>query len=243
MVRGEYTETTQNGGKEYPRGEDNKYYARQDIYIAGYEEDDAPTLRVAGNLNDEDGEGTIWVWAEEAAHCVTGKQFAKNGKRGSSPSVGAFRNAQDDVTTQNNTGGYLSAEFVDGNMSNIFWTGIKGGRKVILRKVDEEYKPMSEPTFTIYKGASTSPYQVGETPLENLPIKANGVFYIGDLPYGWYIIEENDPPRYFYVAVTPSGTYGTLVQTGEEWTDQKGGYVNRLDAQVAAQALYDAKNQ
>ena len=65
-----------NGGEDYIR-------PRQDIFIAGYDEKDAESLVLTGDLVQE-GEssggsplaaGSIWVWAENSLHHKSGMQF------------------------------------------------------------------------------------------------------------------------------------------------------------------------
>ena len=112
---------------------------------------------------------------------------------------------------------------------------IKGSRRVILRKIDNTYASLSGKTFTIYKGSATTPYQPkGENPLENLQSGSSGCFWIGDLPYGWYIVEEGASGPYFYIVVTESGNYGT---------DFVGGYGERTDAENDAAAKYNEMKQ
>ena len=111
----------------------------------------------------------------------------------------------------------------------------EGERKVILRKVSSaDYSPIVGPTFTVYKGSSTTPFTVkhddGTTEiLKNLPALSSGVFWIGDLPYGWYIVKETAPARYFYIVVTESGVY-------EKHAVE---FVTIAAAQAAAEAKYN----
>ena len=117
-----------------------------------------------------------------------------------------------------------------GRRDTKYWSGVSGSRKVILRKVDESYTSYTAASFTVYKGTATSPYQPkGEQPLTGLTPGDSGCFWIGNLPFGWYVIEENES-AYFYVAVTAKGTYN-----GPE---DPGG-TTRPDAETAAKELYE----
>ena len=105
---------------------------------------------------------------------------------------------------------------------------------MILRKVDESYTSYtaaSGVSFTVYKGTATSPYQPkGEQPLTGLAPGNSGCFWIGNLPFGWYVIKEDDSGPFFYVVVTAKGTYN-----GPE---DPGG-TTRPDAETAAKELYE----
>ena len=117
----------------------------------------------------------------------------------------AFRNARDDEVTLNNTGEPLTG--VDGEVSNwIYWSGSKGSRRVILRKVNDGYTALSGATFDVCRGTGTTPYVIrtknadGTISLESLDhshliSKESGVFWIGDLPYGTYTIREIYAPQ------------------------------------------------
>jgi hypothetical protein len=120
---------------------------------------------------------------------------------------------------------------------------------VILRKVDSTYESVKDMTFIVYKGSSTTPYinrdgttrtQLGgtqistEVPVEPMKSLDSGVFWIGKLPYGWYIIEETSlsPSTYFYLVVTANGIF--------EGPEAAGGTTDRSAAETAAAALYTA---
>ena len=61
----------------------------------------------------------------------------------------------------------------------------------------------------------------------------SGVFWVGELPYGWYIVEETNPRKFFYLVVTANGTFGG--------PDAAGGFEARTGAEGAAKDLYDSK--
>jgi hypothetical protein len=112
----------------------------------------------------------------------------------------------------------------------------------VLRKVYGTARtPQSDKSFSIYKGTSETPYKPkGESRLTGLTSKSSGVVWIGELPYGWYIIEEDSPEKYFYIVVTESGVYGTL---DSDNNDMVGGYESRVDAQNAAKQKYNSLKQ
>ena len=178
-------------------GSDQLTQAIQDIYIAGYfnsveDNTDAASLWVDGNIGS--GEGSIWVWAEESPRYLADKQFAKitSGASVSTDSLKAFRNARDNATTRNESSDYLYGFMKSGDTANVYWYYLEGERKVILRKVlSDGFTPVSDPAlkFTILKGSSTEAFKVtlpdnSTQTLENLPLMASGVFWIGVLPYG-----------------------------------------------------------
>ena len=204
-----------NGGEEvYQDGK-----IRQDIYLAGTG-NVLNMLDVTGKI--ESGEGSIWVWLEDEKHYKVQTQFAKffdpvTGQVGTALSdeeqestMKAFRNARDDETTENGTDSWLYGTDEGETEGYIYWNDSSGSRRVILRKADTGYGPLSGRSFTVYKGSATAAYTPkGETNvLSGLPSWDNGVFWIGDLANGWYIIQKADPAKYFYLVVDDSGVYG-----------------------------------
>ena len=215
-----------NGGKSYTR-------ARQDIYIAGYagaeESKNAASLFVNGDITS--GAGTIWVWAEDSPHYKTLQQFAVVKGTVSETSCNAFRNARDDKLTENDTGEYLYGTLEGEASGYIYWSGIAGSSKVVLRKVDTDYNPLSDKKFYVYKGTNGAPYTPkGGTQMSNLTSGPTGVFWVGELPYGWYIIEEQVPHIYFYLVVTANGVF--------EGPGQPGRYLTLDEARTAARDEY-----
>jgi len=149
----------------------------------------------------------------------------------------AFRNARDDKTISGDTlNNYLSGVTGE-NKYWIYW-GVpeKGSRKVILRKVNTAYTPVSGRKFTLYKGSSSEAYKPPKEtqPISNMTSKSSGVIWMGELPYGWYIFEETTPNKFFYLVVTAEGTYGT--------SESAGGYALRNEAETEAKAVYSAHN-
>ena len=215
-----------NGTKPYTK-------ARQDIFIAGYFGEPATSLVVTGEITS--GEGSIWVWAEQVGDEVNHyKQLMQFGVMTDAvkglnedklaSTLKAFRNAQPDETTENGTDTYLYGTKEGETEGYIYWSGVSGSRKVILRKVaapegNNGYSSLSNARFTIYKGNSV---------LEsNLTSSANGVFWIGELNYGIYLLEEVQAPagyssgQWFYLIVDEKGTpvseqsYGSATEAAQ----------------------------
>ena len=107
-----------NGGDEAYNGGT----ARQDIYIAGYEDKNATSLVVTGDLDGD--AGSIWVWAEDKPHYHQRQQFAVM-QGGVHRGLKVFRNARTDTDTINNTNpkAYLHGESKTGDNINVYWSG------------------------------------------------------------------------------------------------------------------------
>ncbi len=198
-----------NGGMIYD-------FAHQDIYIAGYEsssddDDSAASLVVNGNITS--GAGTIWVWAEQSPRYKTLCQFAKYTAdvTDTETTLAAFRNAQDDVTTgADQVGQYLyGITKADDTGYNVFWYGIEGSRKVILRKVDGAFNPV-EATFQIHRGSAEGSLVYVEDAsgnrIDTFTSGSSGAFFIGELSYGtYYIVETSLNNKTFTVTVNDDG--------------------------------------
>lgn len=244
-----------NGYKSKKNGQDSVYEnnkARQDIFMA--EDGTNPqSIVVTGDFvkknGDYLGDGSIWVWADSYSHyrqlmpfAILGEEvkFAHRDENGELPEgtldaahLKAFRNAQDNDATGNATDDYLYGAMAADSASSdeseyVYWTGIAGSRKVILRKVDSTYAPEKDREFKIFQGSSTSPLAEEQS-------GASGCFYIGMLSYGWYVLEEVEPHKYFYIVVTSSGVYGTVNDSGENIV---GGYDTRQEAETVAKESY-----
>ena len=204
---------------------------REDVYIAGYLGLDgenpklADSLIVTGKLYEslttEQVKGQIWVGAqqqnnEDNNHWDTLKQFAKfadalmtvtgdtmkiDDSKLSESDIekiyAVFRNAVLSDATYGMTG-----DGQTGGIQCIYWEGVQGSRKVILRKVDgSDYTSLKGAKFNVYKGTATSPYVVKDKDKpdeilssDNLTSLDSGVFWIGELPYGVYYLEETWAP-------------------------------------------------
>ena len=230
---------------------------RQNIYIAEENEANPQSIVINGDLTG--AEGSIWVWAENSVHYEQRRSFAVlegvefvetaevdiSNKKFDAEHLKVFRNARDDNTTDNpmdSTPKWLYGTIEGDESGFVYWHGVAGSRKVILRKVDSSYTPVNGKLFTVYKGASGTAYTPKGETLENLPsgtlntetgeYEGSGCFWIGNLPYGWYIIKENNPETYFYLVVTANGTFGG--------PDAAGG-TTRSNAEAAAKQLYNEK--
>ena len=248
-----------NGGKEYPKVGTN-YMVRQDIYIAGYagkdNDESANSLFVTGNLIAYDANGnavpmapgSIWVWAAESPHYKTLQQFAKYDNAGVTDpetTLKAFRNARVDADTgADSVGQYLyGVTKADDTAHNVFWYGVEGSRRVILRKVSgpadgTTASSLAGASFTVYRQGEKAPYVVKEIKVDGVVHKlpeadcislsgltsgANGVFWIGELPYGKYYIVENGTYYYFELIVGDKKDDGTPLPDGYYIGERKEG--------------------
>ena len=191
-----------NGGKPYQ-------HARQDIYLANDNEKQPASILVSGNLTGHDG--TIWVWPEKEYHYKQLMPFAKLDDGVSGGNLMVFRDARPDAETENSTSTYLYGTPEGETAGYVYWSGLKGSRTVILRKVvgsEAQAGSLAGMSFTVYRQGESKPYDVKheikgadgvliET-LENLTSGANGVFWVGELPFGEYNIVESDVSDYYF---------------------------------------------
>ena len=216
--------TKTNGGSYYPS-------ARQDIFIEGYSEEPVESLVITGEIDS--GNGTIFVWAGESAHYKTLTQFAKlaAGVTVSEKTCTAFRNARPDDEAENGTDGYLFGEPAEDG--NINWSGIKGSRKVILRKVDgNSFASLTGAQFELWKGGKQ--YETG-----SFESKANGVFYVGTLPYGTYFLKETAAPGANYSG-NKDKWYCLLVNSDGAWASETG-YADQNAAKTDAEEVWKSQ--
>ena len=203
--------TVDDSYKGKKNGEENVYIdskARQDIYIAGYaspSEDEivnVGSLVVTGNITS--GDGSIWVWAERDNHYLMTTQFGliDAGKDFNPESLKAFRNARpDDETGADALGEYLYGVLNEDD-GMIHWNGIEGTHFVILRKVhavdknNNDYEVQTgAPRFEIRQRNRVVTLKQEDGTIitldqNYLQMKPNGVFFIGELPYGQYELVE-----------------------------------------------------
>lgn len=270
---GSYTnedgETVGGTGNYVPTGESddegNALTRRQDIYIAGYlsktEGDEtvaqnATSLVIKDTLNVE--KGAIWVDAQrapddESNHHDQNKQFAvfddslmNTDDEGSKTvklaeadllkTLQAFRNAYTDDEFYGATGD---------DPTCIYWDGIKGTRRVALRKIETgTYASIGGAVFDVYKTSNLSKPVVvkhegaGDEALSGLTSRdKSGIFWIGELPYGAYVVQETTVPadyvqsqRYFWFVVDEEGV--EMAAAGMD---------DRAAAKTAADVLFKAR--
>lgn len=249
-----------NGGKVYPTDADaQKYLVRQDIYLPG-NADTLNTLHVTGRLTDPENKnkvmpaGSIWVWADDAKHYKSDKQFAivENAYKNQASAaeldevMKAFRNAQDDKSTENpNEEYYLYG--VMGTGSNVVWgTDPTGTVRVILKKVGRSNEPLLGAEFELYRGDANIAWpdlaDSSGDPVYKVSSLTSGVFYIGTMRRDIYYIKETSSPttpgysdnanKWFYLIVHSSGVY--LSDEGNTNKDSV------IDAAAAKKAELDA---
>ena len=209
---------SKNGGKVYSK-------PRQDIFIAGYERPDedadeadyrATSLVIADYIDVE--AGSIWVWAAEDPHYKTLQQFAQVATdfdltesaedsdeiaRLKRATLEALRDARTDADSENSTGTFLHGMMKSGDSLNIYWSGIEGSRKVMLRKVKEAdgaTAVLEGAKFSISKTENGDPITIKDDEDNdfvlnntNLVSDGDGVFFVGKLDYGTYYIRESSP--------------------------------------------------
>ena len=123
-----------------------------------------------------------------------------------------------------------------GGIQCIYWEGVQGSRKVILRKVSTTYESLSGAKFTITKGSK----QISGTDIHGnadateFESGTSGVFYIGMMDYGVYVLHETKHPANY-----TGGPYYYLVvdEDGALMSDPTPGY----DSAAAAKTAGDAK--
>ena len=187
----------------------------QDIYLPATASP-LPRLKVDGALTC--GKGKIFVWAEHENHYKVGNQFAvienltvKNSLVSGGNLVStlrAFKNARPGSETgdTDEVGLFGAIKNSDANQLQVIWElGTNGKRKVILRKIQKsgaQYVPKTGVTFTLYSYDGTTETKVweGKGP------SANGVFYIGELSYGDYLIKESTG-EWYYLIVHEKGVF------------------------------------
>ena len=235
---------------------DNK--VRQDIYLAEAHENAPASIEIMGDLTGD--EGSIWVYANSELHYKTLTPFAKFGTGvvfAEEPATGqynsehlkVFRNAQYDSLTENplsQTPKYLYGMVKDGDATYVYWYGVEGSRKVILRKVEEDtYKSLQGGKFIIYSNSGmTSIAKDADgnslgTEADPLTAGAGGAFYVGTLNYGTYYVKELEAPSGH---TAPASGYAFIITVnadgvGYETTDSSGNksYSREVEASQATQ--------
>lgn len=129
---------------------------RQDIYIAGYANNEAVSLLVDGDFADTVKAGSIWVWAEQANHYKAEMQFARieDNVTVEGSTLLAFRNARPDAETDaNKTGSYLHGE---GDGKKIKWNSLAvckltDGNDILLYQYDDASNMYIPAVYTTVK--------------------------------------------------------------------------------------------
>ena len=231
-----------NGGSQETRP--------QDIFIAGYTETTASSLVVAGDIicktNGTEDE-SIWVWAAELPHYKTLEQFARiqDGLSVSEDTLKVFRNARPDSDTDNDTGSYLYGTSEGDTPVYVYWNGVKGSRKVILRKVSDKYETLPGAQFTIYRRSTPiEGTDINGDTTTSFPSGTSGVFYIDELNYGVYVLDETTAPAgysrtpYYFLVVDEDGAeisdneYDSM-EAAQQAGDEE--YARRKEERAAAQ--------
>ena len=145
-------------------------------------------------------------------HIQRGEQFATI-TAGDPGNLAAFRNAQDDRTTDNNTDTYLYG-VSRGNL--VVWSGAANYHPVILQKVEKVetedktgYVSYAGASFNLHRGTSPDSAIVRDrngNQLRGLTSAANGTIYVGELAEGIYYLHEGSPQdRWFTITIDENG--------------------------------------
>ncbi len=227
------------------------------------------TGKLYGSLTTEQAKGQIWVGAqqqdnEDNNHWDTLKQFAKfadalmtgtgdtmkiDDSKLSESDVekiyAAFRNA----TLTDETYG-MTGDGQTGGIQCIYWEGVQGSRKVVLRKVeDSTYESIQGAVFDVYKGNSTKVFVLKDKnkikpdeTLRDLDSKASGVFWVGELPYGVYYLHETTVPSGYTGYGTSEGRWFYLVIGDDTVAGSRDGVVmsEGYETRDEAKAAYDS---
>ena len=200
--------------------------ARQDIFLAeqGGENateltNDPTAITVTGAITGDPG--TIWVWAEDEYRYLQLMPFARLNGADAANNLAVFRNARDDELTENSSAGaipYLRGTARGSKSGLVYWTGAY--YPVSLRKVKEEasdsFSSLAGARFNVYRGDRVTPYVVRDKHSRivkdtlsdsSLISLVNGVFWVGELPYGIYYLEELAPSanRWFVLTIDGNG--------------------------------------
>ena len=202
-----------NGGEAYTQ-------PKQDIALDGGADTELTSLVVAGKIySGEDGDASIWVWAEKDAHYKAAKQFAKlddslltsSGLLDTSKitedeleaTLKLFRNAQpDDETGADRFGEYLTGRSKAGDWQNVYWTGIDGTAQVMLVKVGNGYEGLAGVKLSVYTSPAMTDGQ-----------EAKGTVTVQDATEGTrteeLVMKEltSSGTGVFFIGELPFGTY------------------------------------
>lgn len=219
---------------------DNK--VRQDVYVTETGNNPA-SIVISGALTGDPG--SIWVWAESEKHDKTLTPFAvidttkltvptDDDARAAFAGIKVFRNARDDIETENPTTQnpqYLYGILKSDNDLYVYWYGIEGSARVMLVKVlqnGSSYQPLEGRTFTVYTDSNMTRVAKGtvindsgvevEQTLENLTSGAGGAFFIGVMSYGTYYVKEDGISTQHFEITIDDGGVVTVSGTGSAKT-------------------------
>lgn len=159
-----------SSGDTIPSGATNGdiayFTAKQDIFIDGYQNTDAASLVVTGNLTGS--LGSIWVWADDDPHYKQSKQFALL-QGGNHSGLNVFRNARTDTDTENpKNSDPLYLYGVTRGDGKVYWSG--GANLTVTKTVTGEMGDTSSAnTFLFTLTVSGAPantqyrYTIGTT--------------------------------------------------------------------------------
>ena len=156
----------------------------------------------------------------------------------------AFRNGVDDDTANNATGEPLTgAEGPNGESPKyIFWSGVSGSRRVILRKVEDGTNhAIKGAKFTIYTKSFSVAKDADKNPLENLETSSTGIIWLGTMNYGVYYLHEHTVPDGYngagtHEAGTDTGRWFYLVVGEGETVKSIEGYSSKAAVRYAYNA-------
>ena len=162
---------------------------RQDIYLAESHENAPASILITGDLSGTDG--SIWVWAYSAYHYKQNMPFARLADGVDGGNLRIFRDAREDSATENGTETWLYGTPEGDTAGYVYWSGVKGSRRVILRKVNGSLASLQGAAFDVYKGSPGGDVYLTIAANSN----AFGILWAGDLPYGTYYLNETKAPE------------------------------------------------
>lgn len=190
-------EEKRNANEPYTNG-----LVEQDIYIDGYENGEAASLVVNGNLSGD--VGSIWVWAEKTPHYMEDQQFALLASSVYS-GISVFRNAQDDsVTTL--SGSRATGEFlrgVTGDDPNYVYWGTEG-MDLSFAKINgfATGEEMANAEFTLYKAGETTAFKTAAARITGTGAQTRATVLFETVPNGVYYLKETGVPTGYVNANT-----------------------------------------